>query len=603
MPTSFPRRGAGCWSVILLALASGAVAAPPADGAAEAPRQAWSNDPAAITPVAHPAHVLVRFQADADEATRAAAHAAAGAIEVFATYRLVPGLVAVRVPEGKVAEAVAVYARMPGVRYAEPDYIHVALGGGSQSTPYGITMVNAPQVWPFARGSGRRVAVLDTGVDFFHPDLPQPVASASFVSGQTAQDGNDHGTHCSGTVLARDNDFGVVGVAPLADLLIGKVLADSGSGATSGIISGVNWAVSNNADVISMSLGGGGFSQAFADACLAAFDAGVAVIAAAGNSNSSTPSYPASYPGVISVAAVDSGANRASFSNFGPTVDISAPGVGVLSTIPTTGSPTVNAAWNNTNRTTIQLVGSPSTSVIGQVVYCGTGGAASDFPPTVVGKIAHIRRGGTVPGGTTNITFNTKATNARNAGAIGVIISDDGRGLGSWTLNISGTFAIPVVGVSQADGNDLLANDGTTGSITFVVVSTAGYASFSGTSMATPHVAGVAALLLSAFPRGAVSPALLEEAMESTATDLGAAGRDDLFGWGLVNANAAYQYLLVNVADCPADIALSSGAPGKDGVVTGADFDLFIQAFFSEQRDAQNRLIADVAVAGTGDAG
>lgn len=550
----------------------------------------------------HPANVLVRFVDGAPLAEVDALLKSAGVAEVLHRYSLVPGLCAVRGPEGGVGELIKALSISPLVLYAEPDYIHHAMrvrGGGemAQSTPYGINLVNAPAAWAMgARGNGVRVADLDTGLDLGHPDLPAPVAQQSFISGQPVQDGNDHGTHTAGTILALDNDIGVVGVAPDADLLVGKVLGDSGSGPTSGIIAGVNWAVSQNAKVVSMSLGGGGFNQSFADACMAARNAGVVVVASSGNAGNSTPNYPASYPGVISVGAVDSGSNLASFSSFGVNVDLAAPGVAVQSTVPRTFA----AIWFGSARNTIPLVGSPTIEVSGQVVNCGNGGTPADFPPAVAGKIAHIRRGGQVPPSTANITFNTKATNALAAGAIGVIISDDGRGLGSWTLNISGTFAIPVLGVSQSDGNTLdAAPPGTTATFGFVG---GGYASFNGTSMACPHVSGVSALLIGAFPPGAATPDLVEQAMKLTATDLGTPGRDDFFGDGLVNASAALAWLQGQISTCAADIALAgSGAPGKDGLLTGEDFDLFVAAFFGELRNSQNRLIADIATAGSGD--
>ena len=120
------------------------------------------------------------------------------------------------------------------------------------------------------------------------------------------EDFDGHGTHTSGTIAAADNGIGVVGVAPQAELLIAKVLDNDGTGQTSWLISGIEWAVSNNAKVISMSLGSYSYSAALNTACSNAFAAGTLLVAAAGNDNTSTPSYPAALSSVIAVAAVDS---------------------------------------------------------------------------------------------------------------------------------------------------------------------------------------------------------------------------------------------------------------------------------------------------------
>ncbi|MCE2652766.1 MAG: S8 family serine peptidase [Planctomycetaceae bacterium] len=542
----------------------------------------------------HPRQLLVRFAAGTAEVVRQAAVTAVGG-RVMQAYTLVPDLYNIEVPEGGLEAAHKALNAHPAVRYAELDMMHRAM---AETQPYGIGMVNAAAAWSGSRGSGARVAVLDTGVDLSHPDLPAPAAAESFISGQPVQDGNRHGTHCSGTVLAVDNDEGVIGVAPQATLLIGKVLSDGGSGSTSGIIAGIQWAVTNNAHVISMSLGGGGFDQAFADACAAAVSAGVVVVAAAGNSNTDVPSYPASYPGVISVAAIDSSQNRASFSNFGPTISLSAPGVGVLSTVPsiTASSLTSQAEWAGVTRPSAILSGSGTGDVLAEVVFCGFGGTAADFPASVSGKVAHIRRGGTDANGN-RYSFRTKVNNAVAAGAIAVIISNDAGGLFNGALNQ--TVSIPVVGVSQTDGDDLQARPaGTFASVSVTAAAGPLYANLSGTSMACPHVAGVAALLVSSVGPGNATPAQIRQAMEVTATDLGTPGRDDLFGHGLVNAAAARTWLLSNVTPpCVADVVSVGGQPPRDGALTGDDFVAFINAF------AGADTLADVASVGGGTPG
>jgi subtilisin len=189
------------------------------------------------------------------------------------------------------------------VAYIEPDYKIYALGGpdtnaysssditasySSQTIPYGITMVNAPAIWPRTNGAGVRVAVLDTGIAMDHPDRGNVVNSVSFT-GDTLDDFVGHGTHTSGTIAAADNNIGVVGVAPGADLLIAKVLDNNGTGQDSWLIAGIDWAVTNNAKVISMSLGGPDYSSTLDTACSNALAAGVVLVAAAGNDGSNTP--------------------------------------------------------------------------------------------------------------------------------------------------------------------------------------------------------------------------------------------------------------------------------------------------------------------------
>ena len=197
-------------------------------------------------------------------------------------------------------------------------------------------------------GKGIRVAVLDTGFDLNHPDFAgRAVVTASFVPGQTVQDGHSHGTHCIGTscgtkvVPAAARRYGIAGQATI---LAGKVLNNAGSGQGAWIIAGINWAVQQKAVVISMSLGsnvavGAGFSPAYEQAGLAALNAGSLIVAAAGNEGNNKPvGSPANCPSFMAVAALGQSLNLASFSctaiNPGQLVDIAAPGVGTYSSVP-----------------------------------------------------------------------------------------------------------------------------------------------------------------------------------------------------------------------------------------------------------------------------
>ena len=202
-----------------------------------------------------------------------------------------------------------------------------------QETPWGIARVNAPAAWKVSRGKGVKLVVIDTGIDMTHPELVGIIKGGwnAISTAATFNDDNGHGTHCSGTIAAKDDDQGVVGVAPQIDLYGVKVLDANGSGTFDDVIAGMLWAVTNKMEVASMSLGAGQGNQALADAVEAMRKGGVILIAAAGNSGGSV-GYPAAYPGAIAIAASDSKDKLASFSSRGPEVAVIAPGVDVKST-------------------------------------------------------------------------------------------------------------------------------------------------------------------------------------------------------------------------------------------------------------------------------
>lgn len=205
----------------------------------------------------------------------------------------------------------------------------------AQKIDWGVSLVQAPQLWSMTRGEGIKIAVLDTGVDFNHPDLKENIVKGKNFTTTNAADFMDrqgHGSHCAGIIAGTDNNFGVVGVAPKSQLYIGKVLGDNGSGSLQAIVNGIDWAISEKVDVISMSLGcSADPGTAFHDAFKRARAAGIVIVAASGNENT-TCGWPAAYEECIAVAAVDQTFGRAGFSNFGQEVDVAAPGVDILST-------------------------------------------------------------------------------------------------------------------------------------------------------------------------------------------------------------------------------------------------------------------------------
>jgi subtilisin family serine protease len=207
----------------------------------------------------------------------------------------------------------------------------------AQSRPWGVTRVNGAPT--SSSGAGIDVAVIDTGIELTHPDLAANVGGGvSFVwyTG-SPNDDNGHGTHVAGTIAAIDNSIGVIGVAPGARLHPVKVLDSRGSGYLSAVASGIDWCVAHGIKVANMSLGASSGSATLQASCDAANAAGVLLIAAAGNSGDGSTAtneigYPASYASVVSVAAIDSGDVLASFSNTNADVEVSGPGVSVLST-------------------------------------------------------------------------------------------------------------------------------------------------------------------------------------------------------------------------------------------------------------------------------
>lgn len=242
----------------------------------------------------------------------------------------------------------------------------------TQLTPTGVNRIGASSTTNL--GSGITVAVIDTGIDLSHPDLKSNiVASKSCIARKTATDDNGHGTHVAGTIAGVNNSSGVVGVAPQAKLAAVKVLDSRGSGTWSSVICGLDWITANaaryNIKVANMSLGGGGTSDnncgytnndPLHQAICRSVAAGVTYVVAAGNEGvDATQSVPASYDdAVITVSALADSDGRsgglgaatgfgaddtfASFSNYGSTVDIAAPGVDIYSTWKSGGYKTIS---------------------------------------------------------------------------------------------------------------------------------------------------------------------------------------------------------------------------------------------------------------------
>lgn len=263
--------------------------------------------------------------------------------ELVYRYTIVPAL-AVRLSAAG-AEALS---RNPRVLRVEADARAYAVDAELDAA-WGVKHIGAGPVHDAGnKGAGVRVAVIDTGIDGAHPDLAV-AGGYNFVAGNgNWADDNGHGTHVAGTIAARDNGAGVVGVAPSATLFALKVLDASGGGNFTDIVAALDWCVRNNIQVTNNSYGSSmDPGVTVHDAFDAAAAAGVLHIAAAGNSGTRTGKgdnigYPANYVSVAAVAAVDASDARASFSSTGAAAELSAPGVGIYSTWPGGGYQTLN---------------------------------------------------------------------------------------------------------------------------------------------------------------------------------------------------------------------------------------------------------------------
>ncbi len=265
----------------------------------------------------------------------------------------------IQVPAGKEPQLIQALNRNPAVEYAEPDELVTAAtadeyfprqyalqnnGQAFTNTTNTLSVaagktdadVDAVEAWTVTTGSGIKVAVLDSGVASDNNDItPKVVARGNFSNGKAGEDNYGHGTHVAGIVAATaNNTIGVAGVCPGCTILDGKVLNDSGIGSSSALANGINWAVSNGAKVINMSLGVRA-SRTLETAVNNAWSQGAVLVAAAGNGGGQTKIYPGAYANVIAVAATDNTDAKASFSTYGAGwVDVAAPGVNVFSTFP-----------------------------------------------------------------------------------------------------------------------------------------------------------------------------------------------------------------------------------------------------------------------------
>ncbi|MBZ4654317.1 MAG: aerolysin [Peptococcaceae bacterium] len=204
-----------------------------------------------------------------------------------------------------------------------------------QSVDWGIKRIGAPQVWNKLRERRIKVGIIDTGIDYFHPDLKENIRDGiSTLDGYPSyRDDYGHGTHVAGTIGALNNPFGMVGINPYVDFYIVKAFDKKGNGKLSDIIEGMDWLMRRQVNVINMSFSTSETNQTFARVMDMAHNRGIVLVAAAGNDGGSdSVNYPARFPQVIAVSATDRQDNIAGFSSTGPEIDFCAPGVDIRST-------------------------------------------------------------------------------------------------------------------------------------------------------------------------------------------------------------------------------------------------------------------------------
>jgi len=501
------------------------------------------------------------------------------------------------------------------VEYVEEDVPRRFL---TETTPWGQTFVGATQLSDSQAGN-RTICIIDSGYDRAHPDLSgnNVTGTNNAGTGNWFEPGNNnaHGTHVAGTIAAIANNDGVIGVMPNqnTNIHVIKVFNEAGWGYSSSLVSAVDTCVNNGANVVTMSLGGSGSSTTERNALAAHYNNGVLLIAAAGNDGNNTHSYPASYDSVMSVASVDSNKDHSAFSQYTNQVEISGPGEAILSTvtrgegrladITIGGQSYFNSGVVPHNRFT------PSGSNYTPNPYNGTATATlaectvsgSTFNcGNMTNKVCLVERVGNQ--GTAYPEINAVKA-CKTAGASAVIVYSNSAlpGLQNpFLVDANSEISMVSVSVDRTTGLALRNQLGAT-----VTVSNQGnkdYEYYNGTSMATPHVSGVATLVWSYHPQ--CSAAQVRNALKQTAEDLGTAGRDDKTGYGLVNAMAAKAFLDAScngptdpVDPTPTDGVLVNGVP-KTGLAGAASEELHFS--FEVPQGATN--LGFVMNGGTGDA-
>jgi serine protease len=501
-------------------------------------------------------------------------------------------------------EAINQLKNNPDVDYVEVDPPRYLL---SQSLPWGQSFVGATQLDDSNAGN-RTVCIIDSGYDLAHNDLSGNQVDGTNDSGtgswSSPGNHNAHGTHVAGTIAAISNTEGVEGVLPNqnVNLHIVKVFNESGWGYSSSLIKAIDTCAKNDANVINMSLGGDISSRTEEDALNGYYNNGVLLIAAAGNDGNTVHSYPASYDSVMSVAAIDNQKHHADFSQATNQVEISAPGEAILSTvtlgegrladISLAGQRYFDRGVVPHNRL-VNINGSYESSPVpgsisGELARCDTASGRFDCGD-MTGKICLTERIGNQgsSGGYPEIDA-VKA--CYNAGASAAIVYSNAELAGlqnPFLVDANNSYSLVSVSVDRELGLEL---ENAVGQMITVDSSVnEDYEYYNGTSMATPHVTGVAALVWSYFPQCLAKQ--VRDALNATAEDIDVVGRDNRTGYGLINAVAAKEYL-------------EAGCNGPDGSGGGSEVSSFENTQIIAIPDNNlSGITSDIKVTRQGDAG
>lgn len=403
-----------------------------------------------------------------------------------------------------------------------------------QRMPYGIKMVQGKNV-PKINAAPVMVCIIDSGLDSTHPDLDGVQMSGASDGGAGDWNGFPlfpHGTHVAGTIAAVDNDTGVIGVAGRGEVSLYNVRVFNSLGNwtyASDLAAATQQCKAAGAKVISMSLRGLTANSAERENFAQLERDGILSVAAAGNDGMAIKAYPASYSSVISVAAIDKDRAWASFSNRAAEVELAAPGVNVASTMPVgAGGLMSSVRQAGTGYSSIALEGSPETGIDTPVVAATYDfGFGDKVDAGAAGKSCLISRG--------TIAFSEKVLNCQASGGVSAVIYNNVAGNFNGTLNGVAT-TIPSASVSDVDGAALKAG---APAPTKMMIATTDYGYMTGTSMSTPHVAGVAAKLWRLHPD--CTNTQIRDSLDKSAVDLDAAGRDVKTGFGLVQLRAAHE--------------------------------------------------------------
>jgi len=324
--------------------------------------------------------------------------------------------------------ALAGISRNPNVVMIEEDAERYL---DSQEVPYGIDMVQARDVWDAdgdgavddgaPTGAGMLVCIIDSGLYTEHEDLQAINVIGGYPEGEYNRDACGHGTHVAGTIAAANNDLGVVGVTPAAvDVYVVKVFGDDcawESTYASTLAFAANKCMDAGADIISMSLGGGKPNTLEERTFDTAYSQGILSVAAAGNDGVSDLHYPSSYDSVVAVGALDENKVIADFSQFNETVELAAPGVHVLSTVP----------FVSTNTLTVDGV-EYQANHIEYAAYTGLDGVTAGLVDGGLCTATGDWAGSTVLCERGDISFYDKVMNVQNSGGVGAVIYNNAPG-------------------------------------------------------------------------------------------------------------------------------------------------------------------------------